>query len=147
MPATERHPLIDRAYQARRDGDRRSALALYLEAARVLYADGRGDIAGVAHAVRHAADLHEELGESDDAWRKYNEAWGFYQTLEPEPELDLANCLRPMALWQETHGLPSRALPLWREARDWYEKAGAATGLDLQPAFDECDRHIKVLEG
>ena len=147
MGQVPRHPLIDRAYTTRREGDRRSALALYLEAARVLYEDGRGDIAAVASAVRHAGDLYEELGESDEAWRKYKEAWGFYQTLDPEPELDLANCLRPMALWQEKHGLPAKALPLWQEAREWYEKAAVTTGLDLQPAFDECDKHIKVLGG
>lgn len=70
-------------------------------------------------------------------------ARALYETVTPSADLDLANCLRPMALWQEAHGEPSRALALWREARARYERAAAA-GYDLQPAFDECDRHIRA---
>ncbi len=142
MGTTGRHPLIDRAYRLRREGDRRGALALYAEAARQL--DG-GYIAARASAMRHAADLHEELGESDAAWQGYQAAWDLYRSLAPAPDLDVANCRRPMALWQARHGSPETAQAFWREAREAYEKAAMATGLDLQVAFDECDRHIAGL--
>jgi len=145
VTGTGRHPLIDQAYRTRREGDQRGALASYVEAAQRLHDEG-GHVVAEAHALRHAADLHEELGESDDAWRSYDEAWRLYRTLDSAPELDLANCRRPMALWQEAHGSVAEALPLWREARAWYEKAGLVTEYDLQPAFAECDRHIRALE-
>ncbi len=139
MGSTARHPLVDQAYQTRRDGDRRGALRLYLEAAQVLEGD---DATALASALRHAADLHKELGEHGDAWARYEEAWSLYQAMAPAPALDVANCRRPMALWQERHGAPATALRMWREARDWYERP---TGYDLQPAFDECNRHIAAL--
>jgi len=141
MPAIDHRALVRCAYESRRHGDRRGALALYLEAVDQLQAGG-ADIAALAHALRHAADLHQALDEHDEARRRYDEAWRLYETLDPKPELDVANCLRPMALWQEAHGSPAEALALWREARAWYKKAAAATGLDLQAAFDECDQHI-----
>ena len=141
MGTTKRHPLTDQAYQARRNGDRRGALDLYLEAARAL---DDADKAPRASALRHAGDLYEELGETEAAWRSYEAAWRLYETLVPPPALDLANCRRPMALWKERHGDPATGLVLWRQARGLYEKAAAA-GLDLRPAFDECDRHIADL--
>ena len=141
----KRHPLVERAYQTRRNGDKRNALELYLEAAAALAETG--DRLAEASAIRHAADLHEELGDNDAAWREYDQAWRLYHTLDPAPVLDLANCRRPMALWQERHGRAAEALTQWREARAGYEKAAVSTGLDMQPAFDECDRHITRLEG
>ena len=137
-----RYPLVAQAYQTRRDGDRRGALALYLKAAAEL---GDSDSVATASAVRHVADLHEELGESDQAWRHYQDAWRLYLALTDAPDLDLANCRRPMALWEERHGTAFAALALWREARHLYEKAAVTSGYDLQPAFDECDRHIADL--
>ena len=137
-----RHPLVEQAYQTRRDGDRRGALALYLQAATEL-ADR--DVVTAASALRHAADLYAESGENDKALRHYKDAWRLYLTLTPPPDLDLANCRRPMALWEERHGSPSVALILWREARTCYERAAAATDYDLRAAFDECDRHIAAL--
>jgi len=142
MGSSKRHPSVDQAYQTRRDGDRRGALTLYLEAA-VELADS--DVVAAASALRHVADLHEELGESDQALRHYKDAWRLYLTLNPAPNLDLANCRRPMALWEERHGSPFTALILWREARTCYEKAAVTTAYDLQAAFDECDRHIATL--
>ena len=138
---TDRHPLIDRAYRTRGDGDRRGALALYIEAAQML--------SGVpeASAWRHAADLYAELEESASAWDHYAKAWALYDRLDPAPELDLANCRRPMALWLERHGDRTVALGLWRETRCLYERAALPMGLDLTAAFIECDRHINALAG
>ena len=144
MTDAEKHPLIDQAYQLRRSGDRRGALNLYLEATRALRAEADDTIA-LASAIRHTADLHEELRESHAAWQAYEMAWSLYQTVSPSPDLDLANCRRPMALWQERRGSPALAQTLWREARDWYEKAAVSTGLDLRVAVLECDRHMTAL--
>ncbi len=141
---SSQHPLIDQAYQARRNGDRQGALALYRQAAAEL-ADI--DPVATASAVRHAADLHAELGESEAALQAYKQAWRLYLTLDPAPELDMANCRRPMALWEEQYGGRFAALILWREARTLYEKAAVVMGYDLQSAFDECDRHIAALLG
>ena len=141
MGSNGRHALVERAYRARGDGDRPGALALYLESAEALRI--AGDRVAEASALRHAADIHREQDNPGEAWRLYEAAWALYDTLTPAPDLDLANCLRPMALWQEAYGERSRALVLWREARAWYEKA--AERYDLQPAFDECDRHIRAL--
>ncbi len=137
-----RYPLVDRAYQTRRDGDRRGALRFYLEAAGEL---AQSDVVATASALRHAADLHEELGESDQALQRYEDAWRLYLTVDAAPLLDLANCRRPMALWEEQHGERSAAMDLWRDARRLYEQAAVATGYDLQAAFDECDRHMAGL--
>lgn len=141
MEMTERYPLIERAYLTRRDGDRRGALALYIEGAQMLSG------AAGASAWRHAADLYAELEESASAWDYYVRAWTLYGRLDPTPELDLANCRRPMALWQERHGDRNVALDLWRETLSLYERAALATGFDLKAAFVECDRHIAALAG
>ena len=89
----------------------RGALNLCLEAAGVLRREG-GDVIALASAIRHSADLHEELRESNAAWLAYEAAWAVYRTLDPVPDLDLANCRRPMALWQERRGSPIMALSL-----------------------------------
>ena len=144
MGTNGRHPLVDQAYQTRHDGDRRGALALYMAAAEAL----KGvDAVAEASALRHAADLHAELGEPEAAGQTYSQAWALYAALDPAPVLDQANCRRPMALWQEQNGDRAHALGLWREARGLYERAAVATGLDLQPAYEECDRHIADLSG
>ncbi len=139
-----RHLLVAQAYDTRRSGDRMGALQLYLDAAEAL--KGPGDTVARASAIRHAADLYMELDQAVDAGQKYKEAWALYQTIDPAPDLDLANCRRPMALWHEVQGQRTEAAVMWREARQWYEKAAVSTGLDMQPAFDECDRHLGALE-
>jgi len=144
MGDNRRHPLVEQAYQARRNGDRRGALALYVTASRRLRAEG-GHAGALASAVRHTGDLCEELGDTQETWAAYEDAWAIYATLTPSQPLDEANCRRPMALWQERHGDPAVALELWREARALYERAAVTTGLDLQAAYDECDRHIAAL--
>ncbi len=144
MGTQQRHPLVDAAYQARRNGDREGALTLYVAASQALRSD-QADRTALASAIRHAGDLYEELADAPAAWAAYDEAWGLYTALAPALALDRANCRRPMALWQEQHGDTAVALGMWREARGMYEQGAVATGLDLQAAYDECDRHIAAL--
>lgn len=119
--------LVARAAEARRAGDRESALRLYREAEAAF-----GQAAGRAHCLRHIGDLQRELGDHEAALRALEQAERLYRT-EVADALALANTVRLLALLD---GDPQR----WREARALYESA-QTEGLDLGPALAECDRH------
>ncbi|HEY1604135.1 MAG TPA: hypothetical protein VGF77_00885 [Allosphingosinicella sp.] len=124
--------LVSRAYEARRRGEAGAALALYREAA----AASADDPAGRAHCLRHVGDLEREAGRPAEARAALAEAEALYRRTAGDI-LSLANTVRLVAL---VDGSPER----WREARALYEQAGEESGLDLGPAFAECDRHLSA---
>ena len=129
---------IERGYAARKAGDRDRAIICYGEGAETYRQTG--EIQSLASALRHIADMHQETGALERAAPLYDEALTLYRSDPATRSLNLANCIRPMALLAESRG--GDALALWREARALYVRAAEETGFDLQPAFDECDRHL-----
>jgi tetratricopeptide (TPR) repeat protein len=96
------------------------------------------DRMGLAHAIRHVADILRGMGRIEEAEPFIVEAIEIYrnqlQSSEPytgqQPlELHLANGLRVAALLKEQAGLNADALPFWVEARDLYRLAGVDAGV------------------
>ena len=137
--------LIKEGYAARRRGDHAEALAKYKEGA-TTYLIG-GNRIKLASAIRHIADIHQDLGELDTASPYYDEALSLYHSMPNPPAIDLANCFRPMALLAEAQGRTADAIALWTQARAKYvEAADIYRDLPLQPAYDECDKHLAALK-
>jgi tetratricopeptide (TPR) repeat protein len=84
---------------------------------------------GLAHAVRHVADILREMNRDEEAEPFILEAIELYRDQQPLPRLDLANSLRVAALLKEQTGLIADALPLWLEARNLYREAGVDAGV------------------
>ena len=84
------------AAQLRRDRGDRSGASIYLAEAITLL---RGEYASMseiiaptlAFALRHAAEIRSELGESAVAGTHIQEAVRLYRAIDPKPTLDLAN--------------------------------------------------------
>ncbi len=135
---------IEQGYAARRDGRFSDALACYQKGAD-LYRQG-GETHLLASALRHIADMHQDAVALDLAAPLYDEALALYRGDPQACSLDLANCIRPMALLAETQGQRELARTRWVEARALYARAAEGTVWDLQPAFDECDRRLDGLK-
>jgi len=121
---------------ARDLGDNDSAVSHYRSAAEI-YRD-TGERMGLAHAIRHVADILRGMGRIEEAEPFIVEAIEIYrnqlQSSEPytgqQPlELHLANGLRVAALLKEQASLNGDALPFWVEARDLYRLAGVDAGV------------------
>ena len=123
--------LIKQAYDVRCAGDAAASLALYQRAADA----AADDPALLAHCLRHIGDLERENGRVVEANAALIEAEALYRSVVSD-RLSLANTLRLRAL---TAG----SADLWREARNLYEDASRALGLDLRPALKECDEHLR----
>jgi tetratricopeptide (TPR) repeat protein len=123
------------AHVMRDAGQDGRALPLYEEA--VALSREEGDIALLAHTVRHLGDLHRDGDRLADADRCYVEAIALYRSTGSPPTLDFANALRPAALLKERQGDNAGARQLWSEARMLYKAAG------VQPGVDECIRHLE----
>jgi tetratricopeptide (TPR) repeat protein len=121
--------------QVERDlGDEPRAIALYEEAVELCLANE--DLSGLAHALRHLGDLHQDTGGWSQADEYYLQALALYRRDNSVTPLELANALRPMAQLRERMGDAGAAQPLWREARALYLAAGVSEGAA------ECDRHL-----
>jgi hypothetical protein len=124
--------LLDEAKIARSAKGPGAALDAYRIAARE--ARSSGETLGLAHALRHVADLARELGEVVEAHRSASEAVAIYRPLGEPHAPDLANALRVLALAQEAK--LEDATETWREARDLYRACGIDAGVA------ECDAHL-----
>jgi tetratricopeptide (TPR) repeat protein len=90
---------------------------------------GLDDSMGLAHAVRHVADILRKMDRTQEAESYILEAIRIYRAQQPLPQLHLANALRVAALLREQAGEQNGALPLWLEARDLYRAVGVEAGV------------------
>jgi hypothetical protein len=81
-----------------------------------------------AFALRHTSDLNRELGRFGDALAIAQEAESIYRNGEGNG-LDLANCLRLVALAHMRLDDESSALPFWQEAMQLYSQSGVDGGV------------------
>jgi arsenate reductase len=125
---------IDAARAARAAGDIAGAIAGYAAAA--LASEAAGDVALLAHALRHVGDLQFEAGDPVASAASLRKALGHYRGLGAGHDLDLANTLRGLARATAAIDGPARALDAWREARDLYAACGVDAGVV------ECDRRL-----
>lgn len=117
------------ARRHRADGRTNDADLAYRRAAEL--ARSREDPVGLAHALRHIADLGLERGALSEAWRHASEATDLYR--KSSDRLGLANAIRLMALSAND---PQTAKSCWLEARALYSTLGVAAGVN------ECDSHL-----
>ena len=69
----------------------------------------------MAHAIRHKADLHSELGQLDTAESHYLSAIDLYREKRNSHKGDWANALRGYALLLEQQSKYEQALKIWRK--------------------------------
>jgi tetratricopeptide (TPR) repeat protein len=107
------------------------ALSHYRSAAE-LYRSAEDEM-GLAHAIRHVADILRGMNRTQEAETLIFEAISIYRKQlyqgQQHVELHLANGLRVAALLKEQAGLNVEALPFWVEARDNYRAAGVHAGV------------------
>lgn len=90
----------------------------------------------LAHTLRHLADILSDLNAHSEAEPVYREALAFYRANLKTGVLDLANCLRPLALLLEATGKVAEAKETWIETRVLYN------ALNLRDAVAECEKHL-----
>jgi len=83
----------------------------------------------LAHAIRHLADIHRDLGDTPSAESCYREALSLYRDLPDVGPVDLANAIRPLALLLESQGKSGEARSLFEEARGLYATGGVQAGV------------------
>ncbi|NIP19499.1 MAG: tetratricopeptide repeat protein [Xanthomonadales bacterium] len=133
----ERARNLNSRAQAERDlGNTVRAVELYTELEDLQRRAGNPQ--GVAHAVRHQADIHRENALTELARALYEEALDIYRDESGTSPPDLANALRGLALSYSLARQPDQARPLWEEAREIYESAGFKAGAD------ECNMWLKA---
>ncbi len=84
----------------------------------------------IAHESRHIADLLVKMSQLEEAHLHYFHSLEVYRKLENPDSLNLANTLRSFALLLEKRNEKGKALGLWTEARDIYEKNGIEEGVE-----------------
>lgn len=111
---------------------------------------GNGDVAGLAHALRHLADILIEANQPDEAKPYLDEALSLYASLPDAAPLDIANAMRSEAQRRWVIGDDEAAMVVWRLVRDRYaaldETFRAITGTDTNPGVEEAERWIARLE-
>jgi len=129
--------LKGRGQIARDLGNHREALTFYGEAAGLCRQ--LGDALRLAHTLRHLGDIHVDLGDLGKGEPLYQEALAVYGAHPESGVLDVANCLRPMAILQERLGNREAAVRFWKQARDRYRRLGILEGVA------ECDNRLTEL--
>lgn len=99
------------------------------------------DVLLFAHVLRHHGDLYLATDRAAAAEPLYREAVSLYRGASEARGLSVANAVRSLALQREAVGDNAEARQLWTEARELYGAAGIAAGVD------ECDDHVRALEG
>ena len=111
---------------ARDEGDSALALRHYRDAASI--ARARGDVLVLAHRLRHIGDIHLDRDEVGEAEPWLVEALQLYRSRDDARILDVANALRPMAIFHEKGGQASAAAAFREEAAALYARAGVKIG-------------------
>jgi len=93
-------------------------LPLYEEAVELCLA--LDDLPLLAHTLRHLGELHLDLGNLTAAPLPCEQALALYRRLEGTSALDLANAVRPCALFHGGPGYVEAARPLGRGMSAWY---------------------------
>jgi tetratricopeptide (TPR) repeat protein len=99
-----------------------------------------GDNQRIAHAIRHLADLEQELGQFDTSEAHYREAIQGYINHERTTKSDLANCLRGYALLKEEQQDAELAKGLWEEVKTLYEAC------EIYEGVKEANKHLEALQ-
>lgn len=99
-----------------------------------------GDNQRIAHAIRHLADLEQELGQFDTSEAHYREAIQVYINHESTTKSDLANCLRGYAFLKEKQQDTELATGLWEEVKTLYEAC------ELYEGVKEASKHLEALQ-
>jgi tetratricopeptide (TPR) repeat protein len=111
---------------------------------------GNGDVAGLAHALRHLADILIEANRPDEAKPYLYEALDLYEALADAPSLDVADAMRSEAMRLWVIGDDEAALEVWRMVRERYaaldEVFRVMTGGGPNPGVEEADKWIARLE-
>jgi tetratricopeptide (TPR) repeat protein len=95
----------------------------------------------LAFALRHLADLQQEVGDFSEADQAIEEAVALYRLLKEDNQLNLANALRIHALVQEALGRSALAIVSWQETHGLFMKSGVTEGVQ------ECQSHLFSLRG
>ena len=103
-------------------------VAAYTEAIAILR--GENVPLKLAHTIRHLGDIYRHLERYDEAGECYDEALALYRGHPGSDPLDLANALRGAALLMEKKGEIERAVAMWLEAKDLYQQANVAAGVE-----------------
>jgi tetratricopeptide (TPR) repeat protein len=143
--AIEHHVL---ANKLRADGKLEDA-AMY-ERRSIAIRRGNGDVLGLAHALRHLADILTEANRPDEARSYLHEALGIYETAADAPPLDIANAMRSEAMRLWVLGDDEASLLVWQLVRERYAALDTLfhtiTGTDGNPGVQEADTWIARLE-
>ena len=115
--------------QLERDlGNIDAALRMYTEAAAEFQRFGH--LLGFAHALRHAADIHQDAGRGKLAEPLYLEALAVYRSNPDAGLLDTANAVRGFAELKQKAGATAESRQLWEEARNLYRLTGVQAGVE-----------------
>ncbi|WEJ98524.1 MAG: hypothetical protein P0Y59_16435 [Candidatus Sphingomonas phytovorans] len=106
-----------------------------------------GDIAALAHAVRHVADMLVDAGRADEAGTAITEMLGLYREIPDAAPLDIADGLRSAALQAEAINDSDTAWIFWIQARARYGELAGMPGAPGNPGVAEADAHLKRLRG
>jgi tetratricopeptide (TPR) repeat protein len=109
---------------------------LYVEAANLCRREPDVPALVTAHVIRHLGDVSAELGRFGLAKTHYEEALGHYRQIDDLPPDTLANGVRALARIHDRLDDHAEAVDYWREARDLYETAHAASRVE------ECERRL-----
>jgi tetratricopeptide (TPR) repeat protein len=93
----------------------------------------------VAHTVRHRGDIYRDQNRPDLAEPCYNEALEIYRAHKEAPLLDVANCIRGLALLKDEAGELDHAKLLWEEAGSLYAVE------HVQAGVEECSRRLAAM--
>ena len=115
--------------QIERDLHHLDAARQHYEEAAAIFAVGKYEL-GLAHAIRHVADIHREAGSIELAESSYNHALWLYRDIPDATPLELANAIRGLAILKSDSGQFDRARELWTEARNLYAAANVQAGVD-----------------
>jgi tetratricopeptide (TPR) repeat protein len=140
------HALTRRAQIERDTGNYNQAIDFQKEALDLLRSTGGP---GLAHTLRHLADMLQDAGQNEEAAPYYAEMMSRYEAAPGTPPLEMANAIRSLAVHAERMGDRDGAKRLWTEARERYAKLDQLflemTGRHRNPGMEEATRRLAAL--
>jgi tetratricopeptide (TPR) repeat protein len=101
------------------------------------------------NAVRHLADILQDMGRHREAAPFYTEMQALYAAAQDIPPLEIANAMRSVALHAEHMGDLLKSQRLWLEVRERYAALNDVffdlTGQTANPGVIESDRRLAAL--